>query len=81
MPIFEYKCGSCDTVSEFLVGVSQETESIRCGSCGSAKMRKVFSPMSFTVKSQAQASCRSCPAHELSGARSPCEAMGCPKAV
>lgn len=81
MPIFEYKCTSCGTVSEFLVGVAQETESVRCASCGGAKMKKVFSSMSFTVKSTAQAGCKSCPAHELRGSRSPCEAVGCPKAV
>jgi putative FmdB family regulatory protein len=81
MPIFEYKCGSCGTVSEFLVGVSTETESIACEACGSAKMKKVFSSMSIAVKSTAAAGCPSCPAHEHASHRTACEAMGCPKAV
>ncbi len=81
MPIFEYRCASCGTVSEFLVGVAQEKESIRCTSCGGSKLKKVFSPMSFTVKSSAQSSCSCCDAKEMGVSGSACEAMGCPKAV
>ena len=81
MPIFEYKCSSCGTVSEFLVGVAQDKESIRCGSCGGSKLKKVFSAVSFTVKSSAQAGCACCGAHEMGASASTCEAMGCPKAV
>jgi putative FmdB family regulatory protein len=82
MPIFEYKCASCGSVSEFLVGVAQEAESIRCEQCGSSKMKKVFSSVSYAVKSPASG-CGGCPAHEHAGSRShsECEALGCPRAV
>lgn len=76
MPIFEYKCGSCGTVSEFLVGVAKEKEKILCGDCGSSHMMKVFSPMSFTVKSAESHSC-ACGMQRGDA----CEAVGCPKAV
>ena len=80
MPIFEYKCGSCGTVSEFLVGVAKDKEKIRCGDCGSEHMMKVFSPMSFTVKTSGHG------AHEHACAcgmqrGEACEAAGCPNAV
>ena len=83
MSVFEYKCAACGEVSEFLVGVAREAESIRCGSCGSTRMKKVFSPISFTVKQQAAPSCSCCSAHDHRDAHSAsaCEAMGCPKAV
>jgi putative FmdB family regulatory protein len=73
--MFEYKCGSCGTVSEFLVGVSQDREQILCGDCGSHHMMKVFSPMSFSVKTEAQG----CACGMQRGET--CEAAGCPNAV
>ena len=75
MPIFEYKCGSCGTVSEFLVGVAKEKEKILCEDCGSNHMMKVFSPMSFTVKAESHA----CACGMERG--DSCEAVGCPNAV
>jgi len=79
MPIYEYRCASCGTVSEFLVGVGQEKESLRCGSCGGSKLKKMFSTVAFTVKSEAQGGCACCGDH--AGPGEACEAMGCPKAV
>ena len=43
MPIYEYKCRDCGKVSEFLVGVGQEKAEIKCSSCGSKKLEKIFS--------------------------------------
>ncbi len=43
MPIYEYKCKDCDKISEFLIGVGQEKVEIKCGSCGSKKLEKIFS--------------------------------------
>lgn len=42
MPIYEYNCKKCNTVSEFLVGISQEEE-IKCKKCGSKDVQKIMS--------------------------------------
>jgi len=42
MPIFEYQCKECMTVSEFLMGVRNE-ESIACKNCGSLVMERILS--------------------------------------
>lgn len=50
MPIYEYTCRSCGSVSEVLTGVgSDETEPV-CSQCGGKDLKKKFSVMSFTVK-------------------------------
>ncbi|MBU4304111.1 MAG: zinc ribbon domain-containing protein [Candidatus Omnitrophica bacterium] len=43
MPIYEYQCRECDKTSEFLVGVVQLPEEIRCKHCGSKKIDKKIS--------------------------------------
>jgi putative FmdB family regulatory protein len=43
MPIYEYKCRDCGKVSEFLIGVGQEKAKLKCSSCGSKKLEKIFS--------------------------------------
>lgn len=50
MPMFEYRCSACGTVSEFLVGVTADEPDIVCDSCGSTKLEKKISAMSFTIK-------------------------------
>lgn len=43
MPIYEYSCGRCGKITEFLIGVGQEDPKILCAGCGSAEMTKVMS--------------------------------------
>lgn len=43
MPIYEYKCRDCGKISEFLVGVGQGKAEIKCNSCGSKELEKIFS--------------------------------------
>lgn len=50
MPMYEYKCESCGTVNEFLLGVTAEDPAIVCGSCGGSELKKLISPISFSVK-------------------------------
>ena len=40
MPIYEYRCGSCDELFEALVYASTK---VKCPECGSAKIEKQFS--------------------------------------
>jgi putative FmdB family regulatory protein len=76
MPIFEYRCNDCGTVSEFLVGVSQETPAIQCSSCGSSKLEKMLSASNFVSKQSAPipAGCETC-----CGSGEPHEAFSCAK--
>jgi putative FmdB family regulatory protein len=43
MPVFEYKCRDCGTVSEFLVGVTSTQPEILCADCGGAHMNRMIS--------------------------------------
>lgn len=52
MPMYEYRCRDCGTVSEFLVGVSSDEPRLECGSCGSRKLNRMISVMNFTMGSK-----------------------------
>jgi len=41
MPLYEYRCRSCGSVSEFLVGFGEED--ISCRICGSKEMERILS--------------------------------------
>ena len=61
MPIFEYKCGACGAVTEFLEKASSTAKHV-CG-CGSDKMEKQFSTFAAVVKEPAPpaSNCQGCP--------------------
>ena len=59
MAIFEYKCGDCGKISEFLVTSGKEREII-CADCGSSKMKKQFSIFSPGVKQGQSKRCHGC---------------------
>lgn len=48
MPIFEYKCGKCGVLTEFLESVAGRKKHI-CEKCGSDEMSKQFSGFSVGV--------------------------------
>ena len=59
MPIYEYQCKVCGTVSEFLHGVHQH-QMITCKKCGSLKMEKILSTpflLSSTTKNNQGHTC------------------------
>jgi putative FmdB family regulatory protein len=41
MPIFEYVCSDCGETSEILL--TSTTDRVKCASCGSRKLKKLFS--------------------------------------
>ncbi|MBT3380773.1 MAG: zinc ribbon domain-containing protein [Lentisphaerae bacterium] len=78
MPIYEYKCASCEAVFEHLHRTLSETAP-PCPECGTEKPKKLFS--SFAAVSAAPKSpCESgpCPAAGACPSRSPCASGGCP---
>ena len=51
MPIYEYRCESCNGKSSFFVRSVNAPVDAVCAQCGSSDMRRVISPMSFKVSS------------------------------
>ncbi|MCL6559774.1 MAG: zinc ribbon domain-containing protein [Firmicutes bacterium] len=43
MPIFEYRCKSCGTVTEILQGVTIEEVPVQCSNCGGTDLAKLIS--------------------------------------
>ena len=53
MPIYEYSCHQCGSITEFLTGLGGKNPEIQCGKCGSKDMEKVLSaPNVVTSDSQ-----------------------------
>jgi putative FmdB family regulatory protein len=48
MPIYEYRCTQCGEVSEILVGVGSDGETLICQHCGSSDVEKILSVSSFS---------------------------------
>lgn len=60
MPIYEYQCEACGSVSEYLVGMGNHDEPIQCRQCGSREMNRVLSTSSFTLQSSERMAGRTC---------------------
>lgn len=43
MPLYEYKCNSCNKVFEHLTTSVKATEEVKCPSCGSSDIKKLIS--------------------------------------
>lgn len=43
MPLYEYRCRSCDRVSEILVAAGDAQPGLACTHCGSTDLHKQFS--------------------------------------
>ncbi|MBI5249526.1 MAG: zinc ribbon domain-containing protein [Desulfomonile tiedjei] len=43
MPIKEYLCGDCGSISELLVGIGRNSDDIACRSCGSSELQERLS--------------------------------------
>jgi putative FmdB family regulatory protein len=75
MPIYEYHCNNCGTISEFLVGVSPKDESITCKQCGGSRLEKVIS-ISHTLKSGGRSPSQTCCGREERCSTPPCSTGG-----
>lgn len=50
MPIFEYSCKECGSVTEILTGVTSDVQEVKCEECGSKKLQRKISAANFAVK-------------------------------
>ena len=60
MPVFEYECGQCGEMNEFLERPGSKDKRL-CSHCGSSKLEKRFSTFAAVVKETVKSSCDSCP--------------------
>ena len=50
MPLYEYRCKSCDSITEALVpGARASTHQASCASCGSVSTVRIFSRVSVRI--------------------------------
>ena len=54
MPIFEYRCNKCGSITEALIRLAESDEPVNCGHCGSAAVTKLLSLVSFKVARRAK---------------------------
>ena len=43
MPIYEYRCGDCGKISEFLILKTEDQSMLQCGRCKSRRLSRVLS--------------------------------------
>ncbi len=57
MPVYEYRCKSCETKYEVFYKVKEELDKVKCPECDSQDHKKLLSGFSATVTSESQGSC------------------------
>ena len=75
MPIYEYRCRSCGSIHEFLVGIGDDAN-ILCGDCGSVDMEKIMSAASFLDRGAESRPGTTCCGREERCERPPCSTGG-----
>ena len=69
MPIYDYQCKECNTISELLV--RNPDNAVRCPKCGSINMERLVSA-SYTIKMDATAPGTTCCGRAERCEKSPC---------
>ncbi|MHC4423588.1 MAG: FmdB family zinc ribbon protein [Planctomycetota bacterium] len=59
MPIYEYRCGKCGKMNEFLESSSRR-RARSCAYCGSKSLQKQFSAFAPRIKGGASKRCHGC---------------------
>jgi putative FmdB family regulatory protein len=75
MPIYEYQCKRCGTVSEFLTGIEKEV-AMSCKTCGSPEVERLISAPSFLSKAVKQDPGRTCCGRSERCEMPPCSSEG-----
>lgn len=71
MPIYEYRCNQCGTISEFLVGIGSKSETLICTQCGSPHLEKMLS-VAHSLKGEKRT-----PGHTCCGREERCSTPPC----
>ena len=58
MPIFEYKCSGCGTVSEIFTNIARQSDPLACKSCGGTSLEKLLSTASIGTDATGDSFCR-----------------------
>ncbi|MFC1513529.1 FmdB family zinc ribbon protein [candidate division KSB1 bacterium] len=77
MPLFEYKCRNCDNTMTFLVGVSDQSEDIRCKKCGSFDLEKLISGSYIRINNNHSIKANCGKETTCCGSSAPCENRPC----
>jgi putative FmdB family regulatory protein len=75
MPIYEYQCKVCGTVSEFLHRVDRN-QTITCKKCGSLEMEKILSTPFLLSSAAKNTQGRTCCGREERCDTPPCSSQG-----
>jgi putative FmdB family regulatory protein len=77
MPIYEYRCKDCGTISEYLVGIGSKDGSLTCKQCGSPQIEKMIS-ISRSLKGAGRSPGHTCCGREERCSTPPCSTeSGC----
>jgi putative FmdB family regulatory protein len=71
MPIYEYQCGNCGELSEFIVDGALREQPVTCRVCGSEDMRRVLS-RNVIGRSRGPSGGRTCCGRQERCERPPC---------
>lgn len=52
MPLYEFKCEKCETITERLCSVGSNGKGLKCPHCGGSKLRRLMSVFSARVKGE-----------------------------
>jgi len=75
MPIYEYRCNNCGTISEFLVGISSKGDTLTCKQCGSSHLEKMLS-ITHSLKGEKRDPGHTCCGREERCSTPPCSTGG-----
>ncbi|MBP8695371.1 MAG: hypothetical protein KBH73_02835 [Syntrophobacterales bacterium] len=75
MPIYEYQCGNCGELSEFLINGSGRDQPVTCRMCDSDDMKRVLS-RSVVGRSRGPSGGRTCCGRDERCGRPPCGGEG-----
>jgi putative FmdB family regulatory protein len=76
MPIYEYKCRDCGSISEKLILTGESADDLRCDRCDSQRLEKIFSTVSFLNKDVVSHSGHTCCGQEERCDAPPCASGG-----
>jgi putative FmdB family regulatory protein len=60
MPLYEYRCQSCQKRFEVLQRLGEDATGLECPKCGAAKLEKLFSTFAATVSANSTSAPAAC---------------------